>query len=110
MTDFNIRRKRVGEDGEWEYECVRCERWLEKPKFRGCVQYTDPYGNCLICSSCRAKQTRQTQKENEQESIKHILTLIGFYEYESAEEWYRAKHKKHTGYLPEDLPPYKKKK
>jgi hypothetical protein len=90
-----IRRKRVGEEGEWEFECSGCDEWFEKEKFRGCKTYTDPYGNCLLCSSCRAKQTRRVQKVSDEESAKELLTNIGFFKYDSAEEWYEAKRIEH---------------
>ena len=62
--DLLIRRKRVDEYGEWEFECRYCDRWLPKTKFRGCVDYIDAYGNCLMCMNCRASKGQQTQKEN----------------------------------------------
>lgn len=95
-----IRRKRVGETGEWEYECSGCEKWYEKEKFRGCKRYTDPYGNCLLCSSCRAKQTRTTQKSSDELAAQHILKMIGFYDYPDAESWFEAKLKQYNQQRP----------
>jgi hypothetical protein len=95
MNLDNIRRKRVGKEGEWEYECAKCDLWLPVEKFRGCKTYTDPYGNCLMCSSCRAKATRQTLKVNEEIQVKQLLKIIGFYNYKNSEEWFKAKMEKH---------------
>lgn len=86
-----LRRKRVNDDGEWEYECSGCGVWNEKIKFRGCVRFTDPYGNCMLCSSCRAKQTKSSQKLSDEVAAQHILKMIGFYNYESSDDWYKAK-------------------
>jgi hypothetical protein len=105
-----IRRKRVGETGEWEFECSGCETWYEKSKFRGCKKYTDPYGNCLLCSSCRAKKTRTTQKSSDEISAQHILKMIGFYEYPSAQDWYIAKLKENNREKPKRKYPPKKPK
>jgi S-adenosylmethionine hydrolase len=73
-----IRRKRVNEFGEWEYECRYCDNWLPKNKFRGCVEYIDAYGNCLMCSSCRAKKSQETRVENNEDLVKQVLTLMGY--------------------------------
>lgn len=90
-SDLLIRRKRVNELGEWEYECSECLDWLEKSKFRGCVNYVDAYGNCLMCSSCRAKLSRQTGKENDLKIVRELLTKTGFYNYNSPEDWLKSK-------------------
>lgn len=95
MNENEVRRKRIDENGEWEYECNSCELWLPKQKFRGCVRYIDPYGNCLICSSCRAKHSKQKQMDDDEQSAKEVLRLIGFYNYSSAEEWFKEKTKNH---------------
>jgi hypothetical protein len=95
MKQTGIRRKRVSEEGDWEYECSSCEIWLPKSKFRGCVQYVDAYGNCLICSSCRAKNSKQKQMDDDEQSAKEILKMIGFYKYKSSEDWFKAKMKNH---------------
>lgn len=92
-SDLLIRRKRVNELGEWEYECSECENWLEKSKFRGCVNFVDAYGNCLMCSSCRAKLSRKTGKENDMLIVRELLTKTGFYDYESPEAWLQSKLK-----------------
>lgn len=73
-----IRRKRVNELGEWEYECRYCELWLPQNRFRGCVDYIDAYGNCLMCSSCKAKKAQITQKDNIQKELKLLLKRIGY--------------------------------
>jgi hypothetical protein len=93
--DLLVRRKRVNPDGEWEYECRECELWLPKNKFRGCVNYIDAYGNCLMCSSCRSKLSHQKALDNEKEGMKELLTKIGFYKYENAEAWFEAKKKQY---------------
>lgn len=73
-----IRRKRVDEYGDWEYECRYCERWLPKSKFRGCVDYIDAYGNCLMCSSCKATKGQITQKQNIQVELRKLLTSLEY--------------------------------
>ena len=73
-----IRRKRVDEDGNWQYECVYCEKWLPKTKFRGCVDYTDAYGNCLMCMNCRASKGQETQRKNTARVVNEILTYMGY--------------------------------
>jgi len=89
------RRKRVNEEGEWEYECVSCDRWLDKKEFRGCKVSVDAYGNCLKCMSCKAKETHQVIANREKESAKEILEAIGFYKYPNAESWLIAMKEKH---------------
>jgi len=76
--DLLVRRKRVNEYGEWEYECVYCEKWLQKNKFRGCIDYIDAYGNCLTCSSCRATKGQIHQKENMRRDVDIIFKGMGF--------------------------------
>jgi len=95
MAQTGIRRKRVDENGEWEYECSSCEIWLPQKKFRGCVKYVDAYGNCLICSSCRAKHSKRKQMDDDEQNAKLVLQLIGFYDYPDSDAWFRAKKKQH---------------
>lgn len=76
--DLLVRRKRVDSFGEWEYECVYCDRWLPKNKFRGCIDYIDAYGNCLMCSSCRASKAQITQKENMRTEVDYMLKQLGY--------------------------------
>jgi hypothetical protein len=73
-----VRRKRVDEYGEWEYECRYCERWLPKSKFRGCVDYIDAYGNCLMCKNCIASKGQRTQKENMNKEVKLMLNNLNY--------------------------------
>lgn len=73
-----IRRKRVDTEGYWEYECVYCDKWLVKSKFRGCVEYIDAYGNCLMCSSCRALKAQTHQKENMRKEVDNMFNNLGY--------------------------------
>ena len=73
-----IRRKRVDAEGEWEYECAYCLKWLIKSKFRGCVDYIDAYGNCLMCSSCRASKGQLNQKLNIRKQADIIFNNLGY--------------------------------
>jgi len=73
-----VRRKRVNEIGEWEYECDSCKLWLPKSKFTGCVDWIDAYGNCLMCRSCIAKKAMKTKKNNDRNSINEILIGMGY--------------------------------
>lgn len=91
--DLLVRRKRVDTQGEWEYECNRCEVWLPKEKFRGCTKYIDAYGNCLMCSKCRARKALEKRQEGEVEYANDILQIIGFYKYPDAETWYKERKK-----------------
>jgi hypothetical protein len=91
-----VRRKRVDPNGEWEYECHNCELWLPKGRFRGCVNYIDAYGNCLMCSSCRSKISRQKAVVSEKEEVERILVGIGFYKYKDSDDWFKAKLKQHN--------------
>jgi hypothetical protein len=95
MKQQGIRRKRVDEQGDWEYECNSCENWLPQQKFRGCVKYIDAYGNCLICSSCRAKHSKHKQMEDDELSAKELLRMIGFYDYARTDDWFKDKLKTH---------------
>jgi S-adenosylmethionine hydrolase len=94
MQQTGTKRKRVGEQGDWEYECTCCERWLEKARFRGCVNFVDAYGNCLICTSCRSKNTKQKQMEEDKANAKKLLEIIGFYKHQDSEAWLTASKKK----------------
>lgn len=76
--DLLIRRKRVDAEGHWSFECRYCELWLPKSKFRGCIDYIDAYGNCLMCASCRAKKSQITQKQNAKEELDRIMIVLGF--------------------------------
>jgi hypothetical protein len=89
------RRKRVNFDGEWEYECVVCEEWLDKEVFGGCSKDVDAYGNCLMCKTCRYKKANKKKMTTEQDAVRNLLEAIGFYDYPNAEEWYKAVRKKH---------------
>lgn len=92
----NVRRRRVDVDGEWEYECNVCENWLPKKKFRGCKNYVDGYGNCLMCSSCRAKTANKMVRTRDEENAEEILQLIGFRDYPNQEAWYEEMKRKHN--------------
>lgn len=94
-----IRRKRVNDIGEWEYECRYCDLWLPKKKFRGCVDYIDAYGNCLMCSSCRGKKAQQTCKANLKEEVDKIMIKLGYDPY-GDEPVYIQFHKRHNLPLP----------
>ena len=91
-----VRRKRVSFQGEWEYECVVCEEWLDKERFGGCSKDVDAYGNCLMCKECRYRKATQKKQSTEREQVISILEAVGFYNYKNADEWYRAMRKKHN--------------
>lgn len=90
-----VRRKRVNFDGEWEYECVVCENWLDKVSFGGCNKDVDAYGNCLMCKDCRYKKATKKKKNTEQQAVSEILEAVGFYNYPNAEAWYEAMKQKY---------------
>lgn len=90
-----IRRKRIDENGDWEYECRECENWLPKEKFRGCKNYVDAYGNCLMCASCRSKKANQKKIETEEEWKEHILNTLGFYDFPNADAYIKHLKEKH---------------
>lgn len=90
-----VRRKRVDENGDWEYECRECDNWLSKEKFRGCRTYVDAYGNCLMCASCRSKKANQKKLKTEEEWKEHILTCIGFYDFPNVESYMEHLKEKH---------------
>jgi len=93
--DLLIRRKQMNYEGEWEYECSVCNDWLPKSKFRGCKNYVDAYGNCLMCSSCRSKLSHQRAVDNERQEVVRILTLLGFYSFPSQKEYMEHLEKKY---------------
>jgi hypothetical protein len=95
MEDDLVRRKRVDTNGEWEYECRQCDKWLPKEKFRGCREYIDAYGNCLMCSQCRAQMARNTKSNNEQHYKEIILNALGFYDFKNSDEFMEHLMKKH---------------
>jgi hypothetical protein len=90
-----VRRKRVNEYGEWEYECKYCNNWLLKFKFRGCIDYIDAYGNCLMCNSCKTKRGQQTQKANQKVELKRVFDIMGF-DTESDVPIYKQFHQKYN--------------
>jgi hypothetical protein len=98
MEDNNemlVRRKRIDENGDWEYECSECEMWLPKERFRGCKTYVDAYGNCLMCSSCRSKKANLKKLQTEEDWKNHLLTTLGFFDYPNAESFMEHLRKKH---------------
>lgn len=74
----DIRRRRINEQGEWEYECSSCEDWFLKTKFKGCVEKIDAYGNCLMCRSCIAHKANKNRVFNEKEVVDEILIILGY--------------------------------
>jgi hypothetical protein len=74
----DIRRRRINEDGEWEYECVSCREWLLKNKFKGCLTNIYPYGNCLSCRSCISKNGSQKRINSDQIEMIKILIRMGY--------------------------------
>lgn len=86
-NDLLIRRKQMNYEGEWEYECNVCELWLPKLKFRGCKNYVDAYGNCLMCSSCRSKISHKKAMDNERVEVERVLTALGFYNFPTQEDY-----------------------
>lgn len=76
--DNLTRRRRVAEDGNWEYECVECKNWLPKNKFKGCIEKVDAYGNCLMCRSCISVEAHKTRDSRERIQIDEILIGMGF--------------------------------
>lgn len=78
QEDLIIRRKQINEFGEWEHECVDCELWLPKRRFSGCVEKIDAYGNCLVCSSCRQKNSNKKRKITIENYNNDFLTKLGF--------------------------------
>ena len=76
--DLLIRRKRVDENGYWQDVCRSCGFWLYKNKFRGCIDYIDAYGNCLMCSSCRASKAQTTLKNNMRQEANNLYRAMGY--------------------------------
>lgn len=74
----DIRRRRINEEGEWEYECSSCKLWLNKKKFWGCVNKIDAYGNCLMCRSCIASKGNNNRLSQEQNEVNEILISMGY--------------------------------
>jgi hypothetical protein len=93
--DLLVRRKRMNEEGEWEYECRECCEWLPKDRFRGCKTYVDAYGNCLMCSSCRSKKANLKKIKTEEDWKEHILGVLGFYNFPDANAYMEHLKKKH---------------
>lgn len=93
---MDTRNRRIDEQGEWEYECVRCKEWKSKSGMGGCKTHIDGFGNCLVCLSCRQSVAQQGIKQKEKEIAKQILTNIGFYEYPDSDTWYEAMKKKYN--------------
>lgn len=89
-----IRRKRIDSNGEWEFECANCGNWLDQKKFGGCKTYVDGYGNCLMCSSCRAKKVHQDTNARDMVMVEEILQKTGFRDYPSREAWFEDRWKK----------------
>lgn len=97
---MEVRRKKVDENGEWVYECTDCERWLPKFKFRGCTTFVDAYGNCLICSSCRASKAQKQKFQDEYEEIKSWMRIMG-YDPDSDKPVWQQFHDRHGFDYPE---------
>jgi len=77
----DTRRRRINEDGEWEYECSSCERWLMKSKFKGCVEKIDAYGNCLMCRSCISKRANLKKMDGIKEEVNELFIRMGYNPY-----------------------------
>jgi hypothetical protein len=58
------------------------------------VNFVDAYGNCVICTSCRSKNTKKKQMEEDKENAKLLLEKIGFYKHSNREAWLTASKKK----------------
>jgi len=77
MDDLT-RRRRINEEGEWDYECASCKLWLGKEKFWGCVNKIDAYGNCLMCRRCSASKGMEKRTSNEKDVVNDILISMGY--------------------------------
>ena len=94
----DTRRRRINEEGEWEYECISCKLWFDKSKFWGCVNKIDAYGNCLTCRSCISKGANQKRISNEQDEVNMIFIKMGYNPYsdipihKQVEERHRKKY------------------
>jgi len=99
--DTDIRRRRIDENGDWEYECSNCFVWLPKDKFKGCVEKIDAYGNCLMCKSCISKVAMKKRGNTIRNEVDDILIKMGYDPYnddkpvwKQAEERYRNKYER----------------
>jgi len=90
-----IRRKRIDVNGDWEYECRYCELWLPKSKFRGCIDFIDAYGNCLMCNSCKTRKAQITLRDNQKEELDRVMRVMGF-DPDSDIPIYKQFHAKHN--------------
>jgi len=94
----DTRRRRINEDGEWEYECISCEEWLEKEKFKGCFNKIDAYGNCLLCRSCISRKAMEKRNNNVIEEVNELFIRMGYNPYsdipiyKQVEERHRKKY------------------
>jgi hypothetical protein len=94
----DIRRRRVNELGEWDYECSSCLLWLDKSKFKGCVEKIDAYGNCLMCRSCISQRANKKKMSAEQKEVREIFIRMGYNPdsdvpiYKQVEERYKLKY------------------
>ena len=77
----DIRRRRINELGEWEYECSSCLLWLDKSKFKGCVDKIDAYGNCLMCRSCIGKKAMVKRTDNVKQEVNEVFIRMGYNPY-----------------------------
>jgi hypothetical protein len=92
---MDTRNRRIDQEGEWEYECVRCFEWKSKAAMGGCITHADGFGNCLMCLSCRQSIVQQRIKGDEKLAAKKILQDIGFYNYPNSDAWYEAMKEKY---------------
>jgi hypothetical protein len=94
-NDLIVRRKQVNELGEWEFECVDCERWLPQRKFKGCVEKVDAYGNCLICVSCRVKNSNNRRVDGFTAHKNEILIGLGYDPYNTEKPVWQQFNERH---------------
>jgi hypothetical protein len=78
IMDNLSRRRRVNDEGEWEYECPECSLWLPKTRFKGCVDKIDAFGNCLICVSCRVKNANKKRLNTLDDGCIELLEALGY--------------------------------
>ena len=78
MDDKLVRHRRVNEDGDWEYECVKCLDWKPKSKFKGCVDKVDGFGNCHICRNCISVIANQTKRDINKQDVDRVMKLLGY--------------------------------
>lgn len=76
--DSSTRYRRVNEDGEWEYLCVKCEVWKIKKRFTGCVELVDGFGNCKMCRSCISIKANIARDKTSKEGVDNVLTALGY--------------------------------